>query len=245
MSTTRPVRPRLTWFVLLLAFAAAPALAADERARDLRDMKLFRFEFDNDLLLGSDDAFTAGWSLQTHSQLLDEWTPVFAGWIGRIPTLGDDGRGGRIVRWAWGITQLIITPKDITIAAPDDLPWAGVLGGYFTWSSYDSRRLGASTGALGLHRPRARTRRTRRSWSTIRCISARTPRAGRTSSATEWHTNVLWSPPRQMTQSVASRIEQGCMARLVQCRIPVASERDGTHQWGFRDADAFTRVDRR
>ena len=51
-------------------------------------MKLFRFEFDNDTFLGSDDAFSAGWSVQVHSQLLDEWTPGLAGWIGRFPTLG-------------------------------------------------------------------------------------------------------------------------------------------------------------
>jgi hypothetical protein len=114
-------------------------------------MKLFRFEFDNDTFVGSDDAFTAGWSIQLHSQLLDQWPPALAGWIGRFPSLGDDGDGERIVRWSWGITQLIITPEDVTIAAPqpDDAPWAGLLGGYVSWSAYDNRRLAALQAYLG------------------------------------------------------------------------------------------------
>src|SRR5262249_49917807 len=82
--------------------------AAADRVEHFSDLKLLRFEFDNDTFVGSDDAFTAGWSFQIHSPLLDEWTPGLAGWIGRFPTLGDDG--GRIVRWAWGLTQLIMTP---------------------------------------------------------------------------------------------------------------------------------------
>jgi hypothetical protein len=131
---------------------------AAEREQDSRDLKLFRFEFDNDTFVGSDDAFSAGWSVQVHSGLLDEWTPKLAGWIGRVPTLRDDGEGGRVARWAWGITQLIVTPEDITIAAPqpDDAPWAGLLGGYFSWSAYDNERLGALQAYLGCIGPCAR-----------------------------------------------------------------------------------------
>jgi hypothetical protein len=130
--------------------AAGHALAADE-TYDVRDRKLFRFEFDNDTFLGSDDAFSAGWSFQVHSQLLDEWTPGLAGWIGRFPGLHDGGDGGRIVRWSWGVTQLIITPKDVTIETPqlNDSPWAGLLGGYASWTAYDNRRLAALQMYLG------------------------------------------------------------------------------------------------
>jgi lipid A 3-O-deacylase len=147
---------RLASAVVVVGCAAFhAALGADELDRDLRDMKVFRIEFDNDTFLASDDAFTAGWSLQIHSELLDEWTPGLASWIGRLPTLVDDGEGGRIVRWSWGITQLIITPKDVTIASPqpDDAPWAGILGGYISWSANDDRRLAALQAYIGCMGP--------------------------------------------------------------------------------------------
>ncbi len=131
------------------------ATAADEPRDYLRGMKLFRFEFDNDTWLGSDDAFSAGWSIQVHSELRDEWSPGLAGWIGRLPGLHDDGKGGRVVRWAWGVSQLIITPTNITTAAPqpNDAAWAGLLGGYASWSSYDDRRLAAVQLYLGCMGP--------------------------------------------------------------------------------------------
>ena len=156
MKATPPRRIRLASAVALIGCAAiGPAPAADEPDRLLRDMKLFRIEFDNDTFIGSDDAFTAGWSVQVHSPLLDEWTPGLAGWIGRFPTLGDDGEGERIVRWSWGVTQLILTPTDVTIGAPqpDDAPWAGILGGYASWSAYDNRRLAALQMYLGCMGP--------------------------------------------------------------------------------------------
>src|SRR5437867_12308584 len=110
----------------LVCFAAvAPAVcAADQPARpatdekDFRRLSLFRFEFDNDAFLGKDNAFTAGWSFQWHSRLNDAWSPGSAKWIGRIPGLGDDGPGKRIVRWAVGVSQVIITPLDVSIEAP-------------------------------------------------------------------------------------------------------------------------------
>jgi hypothetical protein len=150
--STMKTRRRLACAVALMGCAVvSPALAADDAGKDLRDMKVLRIEFDNDTFVGSDDAFTAGWSVQIHSQLLDEWTPGLAGWIGRIPTLGDDGKGGRIARWSWGVTQLMVTPRDVTIAAaqPDDAPWAGMLGGYVSWSANDNRRLAALQAYLG------------------------------------------------------------------------------------------------
>ena len=72
-------------------------------------------------------------------------------------------RAGRIARWAWGITQLIITPEDVTIAAPqpDDAPWAGLLGGYVSWAAYDndgSRRC-KRISAASARAPKPKTRR--------------------------------------------------------------------------------------
>jgi hypothetical protein len=104
---------------------------------------MIRFEFDNDTFLKSDDAFTAGWDLQIHGPMDDTWGRAWAGWIGRLPGLGDDGRGGRIVRWAAGFGQMMFTPREITLEAPqpDDVPWAGILGASLSWSAYANRRL--------------------------------------------------------------------------------------------------------
>lgn len=130
--------------VLVWAAVGGPAQAQDA-LQNARDLKLFRFDLDNDMFVGSDDAFTAGWSVQLHSRLYDEWPGNLGRWVGRVPGLDDDGPGARVVRRAWGVTQLIITPQDITVADPQprDLPWAGMLGGYLSWSSYDNERLGA------------------------------------------------------------------------------------------------------
>ena len=123
-----------------------------QEARDARDLKLLRFEVDNDAFVDSDSAFTSAWSVQLHSPLFDEWPRrSFERWVSRVPGLGDDGPGARVVRRAWGVTQVMITPRDITIAGPqpDDVPWAGMLGGYVSWSSYDNERLAALQGYLG------------------------------------------------------------------------------------------------
>src|SRR5262245_33644592 len=116
---------------------------------------MFRFEFDNDNFLGSDDAFSAGWSFQLHSNLMDTWNPAYASWIGRFPGLGDDGSGGRVARWAYGLTQIIITPADVSIAEPqpEAAPWAGILGVYASFSAYDNRRLAALQLYLGCMGP--------------------------------------------------------------------------------------------
>lgn len=114
-------------------------------------MKLFRLEFDDDSFLGSDDGFSAGWSVQVHSPMRGRWAPGLAGWIGRFPGLHDDTAGGRVVRWSWGVTQLIVTPHDVTSAAPQagDAPWAGLFGGYVSWAAYDNRRLAALQAYVG------------------------------------------------------------------------------------------------
>ena len=141
-------RTHLTRVLAVLVAAScgySRSLVADRQPKSPWDLKMFRFEFDNDSFIGSDDAFSAGWSFQLHSRLMDQWNPAYAGWIGKLPGLGDDGQGRRIARWAFALSQIIITPKDISIAAPQphDAPWAGMLGVTGTWSSYDNRRLGA------------------------------------------------------------------------------------------------------
>ena len=124
---------------------------AETAPRDARDLKLLRLEADNDAFVDSDGSFTSSFSVQLHSPLFDEWPPAFARWVGRVPGLSDDGPGSRVVRRAWGVTQLMITPKDITVTGPqpNDVPWAGMLGGYVSWSSYDNERLAALQGYVG------------------------------------------------------------------------------------------------
>jgi hypothetical protein len=144
-------------FLMAAACSLSVATAADQGRpeKDPWDLKMFRFEFDNDSFIGSDDAFSAGWSFQVHSQLRGEWDRAYASWIGKLPGLGDDGRGGRITRWAYGITQVIVTPEDITIEAPqpNDAPWVGLLGVTGTWAAYNNRRLAAVQVYLGCMGP--------------------------------------------------------------------------------------------
>jgi hypothetical protein len=119
--------------------------SADSRYLTGADVGMVRFEFDNDQLFGSDDAFTAGWSLQVHSGLDEEWGGPFGSFLGKSSLFGDDGESGRIVRRAFGLTQLMSTPNDLTIEElqPDDPPYAGVLGLHGSWAAYDNRRLAA------------------------------------------------------------------------------------------------------
>src|SRR5258705_505447 len=164
---TRPTdgagAPVSAWRIATSAFllgacavvATAPLPAAQEEPpKSFFDRKLFRLEFDNDIFLGSDDAFSAGWSFQLHSRLMDTWNPGFAGWIGKVPGLGDDGQGGRVARFAVGLSQIMVTPNDTTIEAPqpNDAPWAGLVGATGTWSSYGHYSLAAlqiSVGCMG------------------------------------------------------------------------------------------------
>ncbi len=121
---------------LSLALSGA---AAEEPARG----RLFRFEFDNDGFLGSDDGFSAGWSFQLHGAVRDRWDESLPAWIAAVPGLEDDGDGGRVVRWAVGLSQIVVTPYDVEKPEPqpDDLPWAGSVGIHGTLAAYDDLRL--------------------------------------------------------------------------------------------------------
>lgn len=150
--------PGKLWVIIVAGLTgfcwASTAAAADGDKPALLERPKWRVEFDNDVLTGSDDTFSAGLSVQRYSPLLDTWEEKrrgkarkgFALWVGKhIPGLGDDGEGGRIVRRASGMGFVIQTPQDIENPDPQplDAPWAGVLGLGTSWSSYDNRRLGA------------------------------------------------------------------------------------------------------
>ena len=149
------MRRVIVFAVILLSACLLPVDASAEEAggKSATEGK-WRFEFDNDVLTGGDDAFSAGFSIQRHSPLFDTWEQKengkkrkgFSLWIGKhIPGLGDDGEGGRIVRRAQGFGGVMQTPEDIENPdpQPDDVPWAGIAGWTGSWSSYDNRRLNA------------------------------------------------------------------------------------------------------
>jgi hypothetical protein len=136
---------------LAIALAALPAFSQAPPAQDQKkpvgyidggNLSMVRFEFDNDTFVGSDDVFSAGWSLQFHSGLKDKWDGPLGSQIGRLPLLGDDGEGGRVVRRSFGLSQNIFSPDDLTVVElqPDDAPYAGTLGVHGAWASYDNRR---------------------------------------------------------------------------------------------------------
>src|SRR5260221_5878739 len=85
--------------VLLLA---SVLLTAQGASPDLRTLSVVRFDFDNDVLLGKDNSFTAGGSLQVHSRLNDVWGPGFTKWIGRVPGPRDRARRGAVTPLAMG-----------------------------------------------------------------------------------------------------------------------------------------------
>lgn len=115
------------WAATALIFAAGASAQEHAAAASTRvEPATIRFEFDNDTWLGSDDAFTAGWSLQFHS----------------APKHRSDGR---VFRWSAGLGQLMSTPEDLTITTlqPDAPPYAGVLGAHASFAVYDNRWLQA------------------------------------------------------------------------------------------------------
>lgn len=128
-----------------LILSVSQAVARDEAPKDPWELRLFRFEFDNDSFIGSDDSFSAGWSFQFHSKLMDQWGGSLDRWVRHVPGLGDDGAGGRIVRRAVALTQVILTPHDVTSEdpQPEDVPWAGILAGTVSWSANDNHKMAA------------------------------------------------------------------------------------------------------
>jgi hypothetical protein len=146
---------RIAILILVAILGSGGAIRGEEgERRASTDKAKWRFEFDNDVLSRSDDAYTAGWSLQRHSPHFDLWAENrgdkprggLSRWIGEnVPGLNDGGPGRRVVRRAMGLTQIIQTPAaiDDPDPQPEDVPWAGVLGFASSWSSYDNDRFGA------------------------------------------------------------------------------------------------------
>ena len=130
----------------------------DRKPKPLEERSLWRLEWDNDAFVRVDNGYTAGWSLQRHSPQREAWRQMgpsrFSAWISRtVPGL-DDG-GGRIVKRATGLTQMTMTPEDISNPEPQpgDVPWAGSLGWAESWYAFDNRTLHAFQVYVGILGP--------------------------------------------------------------------------------------------
>jgi lipid A 3-O-deacylase len=137
---------------MVVIFAARGLEAADgdeaKKPKTLEERNLWRLEWDNDAFVRVDNGFTEGWSLERHSHQYDTWDEMkpskFSGWISRtIPGLDDDG--GRVVKRGTGLSQITMTPEDISNPDPQpgDIPWAGSLGWAESWYAFDNRSLNA------------------------------------------------------------------------------------------------------
>ena len=127
-----------------LFFSAEPT----DRMYRAKDRDVWRFEWDNDAFVHTDNGFTNGWSLQKHSRGHENWGSMgpsgFSRWISRtIPGLGDAGE--RVVKRGSGLSHVMMTPEDISNPRmqPDDVPFAGALGWAESWYAYDNRSLNA------------------------------------------------------------------------------------------------------
>jgi len=138
--------------------ATVAAEEGPEETKPLEVRNLWRIEWANDAVVSSDNAFTNGFSVQRHSHQHDLWEDMgpskFSRWISRtVPGLGD--AGGRIVKRGSGVTQVMMTPEDISNPEPqlDDVPWAGALGWSDSWYAYDNKRLNAFQVYVGILGP--------------------------------------------------------------------------------------------
>jgi hypothetical protein len=120
----------------------------EKKPKSLEERNLWRLEWDNDAFVRVDNGFTNGWSIQRHSHQHDAWHEMgpskFSAWISRtIPGLDDDG--GRVVKRGTGLSQITMTPEDVSNPDPQpgDIPWAGSLGWAESWYAFDNQTLNA------------------------------------------------------------------------------------------------------
>jgi lipid A 3-O-deacylase len=127
--------------VLLGGFCGA--LASDQPEEGTTGENRWRFEFANDVLFGSDNQFTNGFTIQRHSRLFDRKEDIrgfpFGKWLAKR-ILPD--RESLYYRNGFTIGQNMQTPDDID--DPDiilnDVPYVGMLGAGNTWIAFDDQR---------------------------------------------------------------------------------------------------------
>jgi hypothetical protein len=173
--------PRSGWLaaaVLVLASCAVPvgALAGENvfapspeqpeggdfagRQAPTPDFVTWRFTWDNDVVVDSDNEFTNGLTLQVHGAPSATWadaggTPAFGKSMARwfLP----DRRQDLLFREGWSAGQSLQTPDDLTRKdlIVDDVPYAAALAVQNTWIAYDDKRLYGFGWLLGVMGPAA------------------------------------------------------------------------------------------
>jgi hypothetical protein len=121
----------------------------------------WRFTWDNDVVVQSDNEFTNGLTLQVHGPPAANWadvagTPAFGKSMSRwfLPVR----RQGLRFREGWSAGQSLQTPDDITRKdlIVNDVPYAAALAVQNTWIAYDDRRLYGFGWLFGMIGPAAR-----------------------------------------------------------------------------------------
>lgn len=115
-----------------------------------------RIEYDNDLLVNSDNKFTNGFSVQWHSDVATSWDGVgVPRWMkfGRhLPAMQSSNLYNRV---GLAIGQNMQTPNDLAAShvIVDDVPYAGTLGFEMNWIAFDDDTFGGYALIVGVVGP--------------------------------------------------------------------------------------------
>lgn len=123
--------------------------------RHLSEAGKYRFEFDNDLFVDSDNGFSNGWSFQIHTPLAESWSKIEgpAPYITRLgawlPSLTGDGLNYRM---SFAIGQIMQTPDELENPdpIPNDVPYAGLLAGQLGLIAYNDQEFRGFGFVLGV-----------------------------------------------------------------------------------------------
>jgi len=123
-----------------LSYSAASAGEAPEDGEFDWTAGGIRIEYDNDLLVNSDDKFTNGFSLQWHSRAREDWDDTRApGWTTFGRHLPGMQSADLFKRVGLAIGQNMQTPTDLSVTEliVGDVPYAGSLGFEVNWIAFD------------------------------------------------------------------------------------------------------------
>ncbi len=161
------------FFIVILIIWGNTSLAEDVESEDvdynyknffpgndkfhLTEAGKYRFEFDNDILVNSDNGVSNAWSFQLHSPIADNWEdlPGFAPFLKSFgawaPGLTGVGLNKRI---SMSLSQLIQTPNDLTDPnpIPNDVAYLGMLtvaAGFIAFNDNEYRGLNVIVGLSG------------------------------------------------------------------------------------------------